>query len=291
MILGALEMGGTKMVLAIGNENGEIFEKNVIPCKNPDETLKDIADYFKSRNIEALGIGSFGPLCLDRTKEKYGYITSTPKPGWADTNVKGFLEQKLGCPAGFDTDVNAAALGEATFGDSRGIKDMIYVTVGTGIGVGVLINGQLLHGMTHPEAGHISVRIHPSDSFDGNCPYHRNCLEGMASGPAIYKRYGTQGETICANDKAWEIESFYLAQGIVNWCMCYSPKRIVVGGGVFEKEGLIQRVRKDFVSLMNGYVLSDEMNDIDSFIIKSSLEGNQGIMGCFRLAYIEKEPA
>lgn len=285
MILGALETGGTKMVCAVGNEHGEIFEKFTCPTLDPDSTINTIADFFRDKNIEALGIGSFGPVCLDKNNPKYGFITSTPKPGWADTDLVNRFKGLLNCPVGFDTDVNAAAIGEVTFGSCKDVDSMIYITVGTGIGVGVYIDGRLVHGMLHPEAGHILVKKHEKDDFEGGCPFHKSCLEGMAAGPAIEKRYGKRAEELYDNSLVWEIESYYIAQALVDYSLCYSPRRIVLGGGVVNKDGLIEMIRKDFVSILNGYIQSEEIKKIDSYIVTSSLNGNQGIKGCLKIAF------
>ncbi|MCQ2543945.1 MAG: ROK family protein [Lachnospiraceae bacterium] len=284
MILGALETGGTKMVCAIGNEKGEVFEKFTCPTLNPGETLETIAEFFENKNIEALGIGSFGPVCLDKKNPKYGFVTSTPKPGWADTDVAGFFERRLKVPVGFDTDVNAAAIGEVTYGGCQDVDSMIYITIGTGIGVGVYIDGRLVHGMLHPEAGHILVKRHDKDDFEGGCPFHQSCLEGMAAGPAIEKRFGKRAETLYDNPFVWELESYYIAQALVDYCLCYSPRRIVLGGGVISKDGLIEMIRKDFTKLMSEYIQSDELREIDKYIVLSTLKGEQGIKGCLKIA-------
>ncbi len=192
MILGALEAGGTKMVCAIGNEQGEISERISIPTVSPEETMPQMIAFFREHHIEALGVGCFGPINPVKGTATYGYITSTPKLAWQEYNIVGAFEEALGCPVGFDTDVNASMLGEATFGIAKGLDSCIYVTIGTGVGVGVYINGGLLHGMMHPEAGHILLQRHPSDSYAGKCPFHGNCLEGLAAGPGHRGTLGSQ---------------------------------------------------------------------------------------------------
>ena len=176
MRIGALEAGGTKMVCAIGNEKGEIFEKISIPTKTPETTMPEMIQWFKAKKIEALGIGCFGPIDPDKDSPTYGYITSTPKLAWKDYNIVGAFEECLCCPVGFDTDVNGSALGEVTFGQAKGKKNIVYLTVGTGIGAGVYAEGKLLHGMLHPEAGHILMRRREDDHYEGKCPYHKTCL-------------------------------------------------------------------------------------------------------------------
>lgn len=289
MLIGALEAGGTKMVLAIGNENGEILEQVSIPTETPEITVPRIIDYFKDKNIEALGIGSFGPVDLNRNSKTYGYITSTPKLAWANYDIVGNIKKVLNIPVGFDTDVNGSALGEATWGSLMGLETGIYITVGTGIGVGVYMNGGLLHGMLHPEAGHILLSKHPEDDFESVCPYHPNCIEGLASGPSIEKRWNKKAHELCDNHKVWELEAFYLAQGITNYILCLSPHRVVLGGGVMHQEQLFPLIRSQVVEMLNGYVDTPELKDIDSYIVPAALGGDQGIMGCIKLGLLELE--
>jgi len=287
MLLGALEAGGTKMVLAIGNENGEILDRVSMPTETPDITIPKIIEYFKGKNIEALGIGSFGPVDLDRNSKTYGYITSTPKLAWRNYDILGNIKKALNIPVGFDTDVNASALGEATWGTMKGLDSGIYITVGTGVGVGVLVNGKLLHGMLHPEAGHTLLSKHPDDHFEGNCPYHPNCMEALAAGPAIEKRWGKKAIELADKNEVWELEAYYLAQGIVNYILTLSPHKIVLGGGVMHQKQLFPLIRKQVLKLMNGYINTEQMKDIDHYIVPASLNDNQGIMGCIQLAKLE----
>ena len=284
MLFGALEAGGTKMVLAIGNEHGEILEQVSIPTEDPSITVPKIIDYFKQKNIVSLGIGSFGPVDLDPSSSTYGYITSTPKLAWANYDIVGNIKKELSIPIGFDTDVNASALGEATWGSTKGLPSSIYITVGTGIGVGVFLNGSLLHGMLHPEGGHILLSKHSDDTFEGVCPFHPNCLEGLASGPSIEKRWGKKAYDLKDNTKAWELEAYYLAQGIANFILTLSPHRIVLGGGVMHQEQLFPLIRNKVVELLNGYVKTTQLELIEDYIVPAALEGNQGIMGCIQLA-------
>jgi fructokinase len=289
MLFGALEAGGTKMVLAIGNENGEILEQLSIPTETPEITMPKIIDYFKDKQIEALGIGSFGPIDLDRASKTYGHITSTPKLAWINYNIVGTLKDALQIPIGFDTDVNASALGEATWGIMKDVPSGIYITIGTGVGVGVYMNGSLLHGMLHPEAGHVLMSKHPEDHFEGVCPYHPNCFEGLASGPSIEKRWNKKAIELKDNQKVWELEAYYIAQGIVNYILTLSPHRIVLGGGVMHQEQLFPLIRKEVTTLMNGYIKTPQMSELDQYIVPASLQDNQGIMGCIQLAKLELE--
>lgn len=284
MILGALEAGGTKMVCAVGDETGKILERISIPTKTPTETIPEIVSYFKEKKIEALGIGCFGPIDLNLQSETYGYITSTPKAAWQNCNIVGAFKEALDIPVGFDTDVNVSALGEATFGITKGLDCSMYLTVGTGIGAGIFINGRLLHGMMHPEAGHVLLRRHPEDTYEGNCPYHGTCFEGLASGPAIENRWGKKAEDLADRPKVWDMEAFYIAQALVNYTMVFSPQRIVLGGGVMHQEQLFPLVRAKYKELMANYIRTKELADLDTYIVPCSLNDNQGIMGCLQLA-------
>lgn len=287
MLFGALEAGGTKMVLAIGNENGEILEQTSIPTETPSITVAKIIDYFKGKNIAALGIGSFGPIDLDRNSKTYGYITSTPKLAWANYDLVGNIKKVLNIPVGFDTDVNASVLGEATWGCLRGLSSGIYITIGTGIGLGVYMNGTLLHGMLHPEGGHLLLSKHPEDNFEGNCPYHPNCFEGLASGPAMEKRWGKKAIDIENDSIAWDMEAYYIANSLVSYILTLSPHRIILGGGVMHQEQLFPLIRKKVAELLNGYVKASQLEDMDTYIVPASLKDNQGIMGCIQLAKLE----
>jgi fructokinase len=289
MLFGALEAGGTKMVMAIGNENGEILEQHSIPTETPDITMAKIADYFQYKKIEALGIGSFGPVDLDRNSPTYGYITSTPKLAWANFNLVGYLKEALHIPIGFDTDVNASALGEATWGSMKGLSSGIYITIGTGVGVGVYMNGRLLHGMLHPEAGHVLLSKHPEDTSTSVCPYHPNCMEGLASGPSIEKRWQKKAFELKDEEKVWELEAYYIAQGIAGYILTLSPHKIILGGGVMHQEQLFPLIRKEVSRLLNGYIRTRQMEDLDQYIVPASLQDNQGIMGCIQLAKLELE--
>ncbi len=272
------------MVCAIGNERGEVQERVSIPTVSPEETMPRMLAFFREHPIEALGIGCFGPINPVKGTKTYGYITSTPKLAWQNYDIVGAFEKALGCPVGFDTDVNVSVLGEITFGAARGLDSCIYITVGTGVGVGVYVNGGLLHGMMHPEAGHILLQRHPSDTYGGKCPFHGNCLEGLASGPAIEERWGAKGTKLAGRRKVWELEAFYIAQACVNYTFVYAPRRIILGGGVMHQEQLFPMIRSQFRELLAGYVRTPELEDPESYIVPCSLKDNQGIMGCLQLA-------
>lgn len=288
MRLGAVELGGTKMICAVGNEKGELFDRFVIETKEPEPTLKAVAAYFDDKEIDSLGIASFGPIDLDKNSETYGFITSTPKPGWKNVNVLSFFKY-LNVPMGFDTDVNGACLGEVYFGAGKGLDNVIYGTIGTGIGFGVYLNGQLLHGLQHPETGHMIINRHESDKgFKGTCPYHENCLETLASGPAIEKRWGKKAHELYQRAEVWDLESYYLSQAIVNCILCYSPKRIILGGGVMHTPGLIELVRKKTATVLNGYIQKEEiLKSINEYIALPKTGDDAGVLGALELGRLE----
>ena len=208
-LFGALEAGGTKMVCAIGDENGNILERVSIPTGTPENTMPPMIEFFKGKGISALGIGCFGPVDLDKKSPTYGYITSTPKLAWTNYPIVAEFEKALGIPVGFDTDVNAAALGEATWGCTKDVENSIYITIGTGVGVGVIANGKPYHGMIHPEGGHILLARHPQDPMVGSgCPFHENCMEGLAAGPSLEKRWGVKGAELAGRPEVWELEAW-----------------------------------------------------------------------------------
>ena len=289
MRIGALEAGGTKMVCAVGDENGQILERASIVTENPDKTMPEILEFFRQYTLDAIGIGTFGPVDLDRTSPTYGYITSTPKISWRNFNLLGSMKREFAVPIGLDTDVNASAIGEASYGITRGLDSSIYITVGTGIGVGVILDGKAVHGMQHPEAGHILLVRHPEDNYTGRCPYHPNCLEGLASGPAIEVRFRVKAAELPGDSLAWEIESFYLAQALVDFTLVYSPKRIVLGGGVMHQKQLFPKIREKYKEMLNHYVDTPYVKDLNNYIVPYSLDDNQGIMGCIRIGLDEME--
>ena len=286
MRLGALEAGGTKMVCAIGDENGNIFERASFPTRKPEETMGDLIEFFKSRNIDALGIGCFGPLCLDKNDPEYGNITTTPKLAWRNYPITAEFEKALGVPVGIDTDVNAAALGEAELGAAKGCSTVVYYTIGTGVGGGLLAEGRLHHGMVHPEMGHMMIRPHKDDPTpEGFCPYHTSCLEGMAAGPAIEKRWGVSARELPEDHIAWDVEAEYLAQMCVNTIVIVSPERIILGGGVMHQQHLFPKVRKRILELLGGYVAAPAITEhIDDYIVSPGLGDNAGAVGSLMLA-------
>ena len=288
MIFGGLEAGGTKMVCAIGDEKGNILEREQFYTLSPEVTMPKMIAYFKRHNVDALGISCFGPIDLNKKHSTYGYILKTTKVQWANYNIVKAFKDALNVPVGFDTDVNGACLAEAIYGAGKGLDNVVYFTIGTGIGVGVYVNGKLQHGLLHPEGGHMMIRRDPSDKYEGCCIFHHDCLEGLASGPAIEGRFKIKGEQLEGNKEFIELESYYLAQGVCNAIYAYSPEKIILGGGVMHSKGLIEEVRKKVVSMLNGYIQSNEITDhIDSYVVLPSLKDNAGALGSIKLAMIE----
>lgn len=286
MKIGALEAGGTKMVCAIGDEAGKIYEQVSIPTITPEETMPKLLEYFKGKDIEALGIACFGPVDLDKDSDTYGYITTTPKTAWMNTDVVGYFSKGLGVPVGFDTDVNGSLLGEVTYGQAKGLKDAVYYTIGTGIGAGIMSGGNLVHGAMHPEAGHMLLRVREDDPMpQGICPFHGACLEGMAAGPAIEKRWGRKAIELKDDEKVWDLEAYYLAQCMASTTLFLAPRIIILGGGVMHQTQLFPLVRKKTAELLNGYIKNATVSDMDHYIVPASLNDDQGIMGCLKLGY------
>ena len=272
------------MVCAVGDENGVVKDRTSFPTRQPEETFADMIAYYKNWDIQALGIGCFGPVDLNRQSRTYGYITKTPKPGWGNCDIVGAFKDALGVPVGFDTDVNGAVLGEVTWGAAKGLDSAIYITIGTGVGVGVYVNGGLLHGLVHPEGGHILLIRHPKDTYEGKCPFHKNCVEGLAAGPSIEARWGKKAAELADRDEVWEMEAYYIAQAITDYILSYSPQKIILWGGVMHQEKLFGMVRKEVLNLLNGYVAHETITEhIDQYIVPPALGEDPGIMGAIKL--------
>lgn len=284
MIYGALEAGGTKMVCAIGDETGKIIEQISIPTRTPAETIPAIVEYFKKKDIVALGIGSFGPVDVIEDSPTYGYILDTPKLAWKQFDLLGSIQKELDLPMGLDSDVNGSCLGEMTFGCAKGLDAVLYLTIGTGIGAGISYNGKLVHGMLHPEAGHVLLANHPEDSYTGKCPYHGTCFEGLAAGPAIEERWGKKAFELVDRPEVWELEAYYIAQALSNYILTLVPRKIILGGGVMHQTQLFPLVRKKVTEMLRGYINTRELRDMDNYIVPCSLNDDQGIMGCIELA-------
>ena len=287
---GGIEAGGTKFVCMVGSGPNDIRAEARFPTTSPAETIGRVAAFFKQRAQElalsAVGVASFGPVNLDPTSPTFGYITTTPKPGWANTDMVGRLKAELGIPVIFDTDVNAAAFGEYRWGAGQHLDPIIYLTIGTGIGGGVICNGKPLHGLVHPEIGHMLIpHDQELDPFPGVCPFHGDCLEGLACGPALKQRWGQSAETLPDIHPAWNIEAHHIALALVNLVLCYSPRRVIIGGGVMQREALFPLVRRKVQQLLNGYVHSPQIiENIDQYIVPPALGSQSGVLGAIALA-------
>jgi fructokinase len=288
---GGIEAGGTKFVCLVGSGPDDIRASERFPTTTPEVTLGKAIEFFRRQQVlqgplTAIGIAAFGPVDPNPSSPTFGYITSTPKAGWANTNFLGPLRQAFDLPMGFDTDVNGAALGEWRWGAAQELDTFVYLTIGTGIGGGAMVNGRLLHGLIHPEMGHMLLRRDPQiDAFAGACPFHGGCLEGLASGPALEKRWGRRAETLPADHPAWELEAHYLALGLENLIVTLSPQRIVLGGGVMEQPHLLPLVRAKVQTLLNGYVQSPQITErIDEYIVRPALGSRAGVLGAVALA-------
>lgn len=282
MTYGGIEAGGTKWVCAIGRGPEDVRALETFPTTTPRETLERAATFFtENGGVTALGVGSFGPI-----DQRSGHITATPKPGWNDTDVVGSLRDALGVPVAFDTDVNAAALGEQRWGAAKGLDTFCYFTVGTGIGGGVMAGGRLVRGLLHPEVGHMLIpHDRERDPFEGCCPFHGDCFEGLASGSAIRKRWGRPAEELGDRPGVWELEAEYLALGIVNVICVLSPQRVILGGGVMKQPSLLPLIRSRIRELLAGYVSAPEVTTgLDSYIVAPLLGDRAGVLGAIELA-------
>jgi fructokinase len=286
-IFGGIETGGSKWECGLGTGPDDLRATVTIPTTSPDETIGRAVAFFQREGpVDAIGIGSFGPVDQKPASPSWGHITTTPKPGWANTDVGQEVRRRLAVPVAFDTDVNAAALGEHRWGAAQGLDTFCYITIGTGIGGGGMAGGNLLHGLLHPEFGHIRIPHDTgADPFPGVCPYHGDCWEGLASGRAIEARWGRPPEELVDNDDVWELEARYVALGLVCVICVLSPQRIVIGGGVGTVGGLLPRVRPQVVALMNGYVNSVAVGDgIADYITPPALGSRSGVLGAIALA-------
>lgn len=278
--IGALEAGGTKMVLAVYDNEGNELDRLTLPTEAPDKTLRAMTGYFRDHRVDALGVGSFGPLDLNPASPTYGWITTTPKLEWRNTPLLQKLLDGRDIPASIDTDVNAAIMAEVALGAAQGCDSAVYVTIGTGIGGGVYVNGQTVHGMLHPEIGHVLVKPHPEDPIPrGVCPYHESCLEGLAAGPAIGARANCDARTLPDDHPVFVMEAHYLAQMCVNLMTTLSPQRIVLGGGVMQRSALLPLVRKETLRLLGGYLQSPLLDNMDEYIVAPKLYPVSGLVG------------
>lgn len=283
LLFGAVEAGGTKFACAVGTGPDDLRARVRIDTRGPGATLAQVCDFFRRAAathgpLTAVGVGCFGPVDLDPASPTWGCVTTTPKPGWAGADVAGTLGRQLGVPVGFDTDVNAAALGENRWGAARGLHTFVYLTVGTGIGGGAMVEGRILHGALHPEMGHLRVpHDRAADPYPGGCPYHGDCLEGLAGGPAIRQRWGVPAERLPPDHPAWALEARYLALGLSALVCALSPQRLVLGGGVMAQAHLFPRVRAELEAQLAGYVAAPE-------VVPPGLGDRAGICGALALA-------
>ena len=289
--VGGIEAGGTKFVCAVGTGPDDVRAETRFPTTTPEETIGRAVAFFREQEAihgrpAAIGIASFGPLDPNPASPTFGYITSTPKPRWANVDLAGAIRSALGVPVGFDTDVNIAGLGEWHWGAAQGLSNFIYLTIGTGIGGGVLIDGKPVHGLIHPELGHIPVpHDRAADPFEGFCPYHGDCLEGMAAGPAIGERWGRPAVDLPSDHPAWQLEAHYLALALHVFICTLSPERIILGGGVMEQMQLFPLVRHKVIAYLNGYIQSPSiLSNIDGYIVPPGLGNRAGVLGAFAQA-------
>ena len=290
MLIGGIEAGGTKFVCSVGTGPDDLREEIRFPTTTPQETLDRTIAFFREREtqygrLDAIGVAAFGPLDPDPQSDTFGFITSTPKPGWANVDFAGALRAHFDVPIGFDTDVNGAALSEGKWGAAQGLHTFLYLTVGTGIGGGALVNGRLLHGLVHPEMGHIRLSHDwTADPYPGRCPYHGDCLEGMAAGPAVAERWQKKGQELGPDHPAWNLEADYLAQALQSFTVVLSPQRIIMGGGVMDVPGLIDKVRARTLAYLNGYVRHPALlEQIGHYIVPPGLGNKAGVLGAIAL--------
>ena len=289
-LYGGIEAGGTKFVCAVGSGPDDIRDEIRFPTTTPEETIGQAVEFFRTHHMReplaAVGIASFGPVDPDPVSPTWGYITTTPKPGWEQTDLVGPLRRTLDVPIGFDTDVNGAALGEWRWGAAQGLDDFVYLTVGTGLGGGAMVNGKLLHGMMHPEMGHMRLpHDFEADPYPGHCPFHGDCFEGLVCGPAIAERWDVDPRTLPPDHPAWALEARYLALGLVNIITVLSPRRVILGGGIMDQRQLFPMVRTNVQALLNGYLQTPAILErIDQYIVPPGLGSRAGVLGAIALA-------
>ena len=291
-LYGGIEGGGTKFVCAVGSNPENVVNEVRFPTTTPSETIQRACEFFNpyKSQLRGIGLGSFGPVDIDPDSPTYGFITTTPKPGWANTNILGMLREKMSVPIVMDMDVAAAAMGEFKWGASKGLDPSLYLTIGTGIGGGVIVGGKPFRGLVSLEMGHIRIpRNLELDPFQGDCPYHGDCFEGVASGPAIQARFSRRAETLSDDDPFWAVEAEYIAYALVNYIFTFAPKKIVLGGGVMQKSFLFGKIRRKVHELLNNY-LNHKMliNNIEEYIVPPLLGNRAGVLGGLGLA-IESE--
>ncbi len=285
-LIGGIEAGGTKFICAVGSTPRNILDQVEVATTTPAETIEQVLAFFqKQTSVVGIGVGSFGPLDLDLTSPTYGHIMSTPKASWSNNNFVGMLRQTLGVPVALQSDVNAAALGELRYGSGKGLNSLVYMSVGTGVGIGHTTLAGGFQGKRHAEGGHLYIPRSTDDSeFISSCPYHTSCLEGLASGPALYKRYGVEASHI-TDSVAWEHEAEYLSYGVVDAILLLMPEQMVIGGGVMDHKGLLAAVQQKVLEKLNGYAIGAELTDtITSYLVSPGLGRLSGVTGALELA-------
>lgn len=291
ILFGGIEAGGTKIICAVGDSTGKIYEQIRVPTTIPSDTMPEIIDFFRKIDektpLFSFGIGSFGPVNVNPASPEYGFIESTPKPGWSHFDFVGAIKKEFDLPVGFETDVNAAALGEHRWGAAQGVESFLYVTIGAGIGGGGMIGGKLLHGLMHPEMGHMLIpHDKTKDPFSGACPFHGDCLEGLASGPAMLARWDVSSALeLSADHPAWDLEADYLSIAMMNWIMVLSPQKIILGGGVMKRKELLAKIHQRVPDLINDYIQHPAITEnIENYIVSPGLGEQSGICGTIVLA-------
>lgn len=285
---GGIEAGGTKFVCAVASDPDNIRAETRFPTTTPAETLGKAIAFFQEQaqevELASIGIAAFGPLDPTSASPTYGYITTTPKPHWANTDFVGAIQSAINVSVAFDTDVNGAALGEYRWGAGQGLDTFVYFTIGTGVGGGGMVGGKLMHGLVHPEMGHMLLQQREGDTFAGICPYHGNCFEGLASGPAVEARWGVKGQELDTDHPAWEIEADTIARAMHNIVMVVSPQRLILGGGVMDQQQLFPMIREKLQASLNGYVQSPAILErMDEFVVPPGLGNRAGVLGAIAL--------
>jgi fructokinase len=290
-LFGGIEGGGTKFVCAVGTGPDDIRAETRFPTTTPEETMGRAIDFFiKQQDLQgklsALGMASFGPIDPRSDSPTYGHIMATPKPGWSGADLVSMLKSAFDFPIGFDLDVNAAALAEWRWGALQNCNPAVYITVGTGIGGGIMVDGKLIHGLLHPEMGHVLLpHDRTADPFPGSCPFHGDCFEGLATGPAMEKRWGQKAETLPVDHPAWALEAHYISMALAGFIYTLSPERIVLGGGVMEQAQIFPMIRREIKATLNGYLQSDRiLEHIEDYIVPTGLGGKAGVLGAIALA-------
>jgi fructokinase len=290
-LYGGIEGGGTKFVCAVGTGPNDIRAEANFKTTSPQETMAQAVNFFKQQEskfgkLASIGFACFGPLDPNPTSPTYGHVLPTPKPGWSNADVVGVLSSAFDIPIAFDTDVNGAALGELQWGKGQGLSTFIYLTVGTGIGGGAYVEGKLLHGLIHPEMGHVPLpHDKTKDPFEGVCPFHGDCFEGLASGVAIEKRWGQRGNSLPPDHPAWDLEAEYISDALAAYSYTISPQRIIIGGGVGQLPHLLTRIQQKTYKLINGYIKSPViLEHIEDYIVNPGLGNLSGVLGALALA-------